>query len=193
MRRLKLSPRRCRFSQAWACEIDRRTPITPLWARSPAGQLLQKRKANAWQSTMHLIKKPATRPEQRERPSEADADTPATNINEHSDPADPSMNNPSHPAERSTDTADTLQPGQPVPSAPLQAQPSASQKQLRVNGVDYPVAELSLEARQAAASLQAAETEINQLQVRLALARAARKSFADNLQRALPARKPPCG
>ncbi len=58
---------------------------------------------------------------------------------------------------------------------------------LTVNGVKYLIADLSEEAKKQVLNIQAAEAEINRLQVQLALAQTARSAYQQALKVALPA------
>ena len=56
---------------------------------------------------------------------------------------------------------------------------------LTVNGVKYFVADLSEEAKKQVLNVQAAESEINRLQMQLALAQTARNAYQQALKAAL--------
>ena len=59
---------------------------------------------------------------------------------------------------------------------------------LTVNGVKYIVADLSEEAKSQFVNVQAAEAEINRLQVQLAIVQTARNAYQQALIAALPAK-----
>jgi hypothetical protein len=57
---------------------------------------------------------------------------------------------------------------------------------LTFNGKDYDIESLSLDAKNQLISLQAAEAEINHLNIKLAIAQTAKNAYAQALQSLLP-------
>ncbi|MEQ8798078.1 MAG: DUF6447 family protein [Salinisphaeraceae bacterium] len=60
------------------------------------------------------------------------------------------------------------------------------ERTITIDGTEYNLADLSEEARNAAANVSATDVELRRLRVQVGIAQAARKTFADALKANLP-------